>query len=211
MNTKLLIPAMGVVLLSSSAAALADEHRGGHLNGPPAFHASNDRDGFRGEGFRGDGFRGDGFRDARPHWREHGHPIYVPAQRWCPPAPRAHHDPGLVELFLTLDECLCLLFVEHRDRHRERVGTVIGGGECARRQGCWIRSVGITDRKRSQSADRDERSQSGGFAHVHRRESFFSGCTHQMRRQSSRRLRCVIIEPRRSRRKTGRVRYKTPR
>jgi hypothetical protein len=93
MNTKLLIPAMGVLLLSSSVAALADEHRGGHPNGPPAFHASSDRDGFHHDGFRGDGFRGDGFRDARPYWREHGHPIYVPAQRWCPPAPRAHWEP----------------------------------------------------------------------------------------------------------------------
>jgi len=88
MNTKLLIPAMGVLLLSSSVAALADDHRGGHPNGPPAFHASNDHDGFRHEGFRGDGFHG-----GRPHWGEHGHPIYVPAQRWCPPPSRAYWAP----------------------------------------------------------------------------------------------------------------------
>ena len=52
MNTKKLIPVVGVLLLSSSVAALADEHRGGHPNGAPAFHASNHRDGFRQEGFR---------------------------------------------------------------------------------------------------------------------------------------------------------------
>ena len=83
MNTKKLIPVVGVLLLSSSVAALADEHRGGHPNGAPAFHASDHRDGFRQEGFR----------DARPYWREHGHPIYVPAQRWCPPPPRARWVP----------------------------------------------------------------------------------------------------------------------
>jgi hypothetical protein len=73
MNTKLLIPAMGVLLLSSSIAALADEHFNGHREGPPAFHASNDRN---------------GYRDAKPFWHEHVRPVYVPAQRWCPPAPR---------------------------------------------------------------------------------------------------------------------------
>jgi hypothetical protein len=93
MNTKLLIPAVGVLLLSSSVAALADEHFGGHREGPQAFHGSNDRDGFRHEGFHGDGFGQDGFHGARPYWREHGRPIYVPAQRWCPPPPRAYWEP----------------------------------------------------------------------------------------------------------------------
>ena len=77
MNTKLLIPAMGVLLLSSSVAALAEDHFNGHREGP-TFHASRDRD---------------GFRDARPFWHEHGRPIYVPAQRWCPPPPRVHWEP----------------------------------------------------------------------------------------------------------------------
>jgi len=84
MNTKKLIPVVGVLLLSSSVAALADEHRGGHFDGAAAFHASNHRDGFRHEGFG----------DARPYWREHGHPIYVPAQRWCPTPPRAYWVPA---------------------------------------------------------------------------------------------------------------------
>jgi len=83
MNTKLLIPAVGVLLLSSSVVALADEHRGGHRNGPPAFQASNDRGGFRHEGFR----------DARPYWHGHGHPVYAPVQRWCPPPARAYWAP----------------------------------------------------------------------------------------------------------------------
>ena len=39
------------------------------------------------------------------------------------------YDPSLVELLFALDECLGLLFVEHRNGHREGVGTVIGSGK----------------------------------------------------------------------------------
>ena len=79
MNTKFLTVAMGVMLLSSSAASFADEHWGGHRDGPPAHYSSHNRD---------------GYRDSRPYWNEHGHPGYAPGPRWCPPQPHGHWAPA---------------------------------------------------------------------------------------------------------------------
>jgi hypothetical protein len=77
MNTKLVIPTLGIMLLGSSALAQADDwdHRGRGVSQYRAWHD--------------DAWRG----DSRPEWRHHDQPHYR-YQPWSPTTGRAYWSPA---------------------------------------------------------------------------------------------------------------------
>ena len=74
MSTKILVPALSILLLGSSALALADD-RDHHDRGVSQYHSWHD-----------DAWRG----DSRREWRDHDQPHY----RWWRPVERSYWSPA---------------------------------------------------------------------------------------------------------------------